>query len=245
MRTVTEPALSDALAGQASIFPQAQPGIKVPGSSTRRVVPKSSPGENRRYGGRTREGNEPLAGQFLSKPYTVELLIANERVVSLVAEFLDLNESDVGWNRKGRAFVFGPSYSRDDRRNNVWTFAEVRAQRETGKWRKLTSSQNAVWGKRLFIETGLLDPAPTESAPSDYVYAPAGRSLSRTQRVLARFRLLLGISGRPSVAFTGPFAADWCGIGRRQAYEAICSLERQRRIEQDGAHGRARLWRLK
>lgn len=103
--------------------------------------------------------SEPLVFLFMEPPFTLERLLQDEKVVSLAAEFLGLRDSEIGWNRKGYAFAFGPVTRRNP--NGIYTLPEMFAAKRDGL-RRLTSSENAVWGKRLFVEMGLIDPVPVE-----------------------------------------------------------------------------------
>ena len=61
-------------------------------------------------------------------------------------------------------------------RLGVWMLSEAMHQYRTGEWRRLTRSERAVWGKRLFVEMGLLDPT-TPVDESNYWYRWRVRSL--------------------------------------------------------------------
>jgi hypothetical protein len=119
----------------------------------------------------------------------------------------------------------------------------------TGELRELTPSENAVWGARLFIEMGLLDPVPVLplDAPSVMRSRVNGGRWTMTdvtwnrQRILNGFRWLAGIHwlffpGRPA-AYTRHYAASWCSVSLDTTYQAICWLERQgelRRVPMEG-----------
>jgi hypothetical protein len=193
-----------------------------------------------------------LAALFIDPPYTLDRLLKSESAVSLAAEFLGLHESDIGWNKKGAAFAFGPKSK--SHLNGVYMLGEMLYAKRTGEFRHLTPSEKAVWGTRLFVELGLLDPAPLSDSDQGYWFrwrvgegkwSVTDKTWTRF-RVLAGFRCLTGIHwlfvyGRP-VAFTRHHAARWCSIGVRTAYEAIAWLQRRWLIEHIRASKRAKLF---
>jgi hypothetical protein len=201
-----------------------------------------------------------VPGAGANRPYTLERLLRDENVVSLAAEFLGLRESEIGWNRKGYAFAWGPVTRKSP--NGIYTLPEMCAAKRDGL-RQLSSSENAVWGKRLFVEMGLIDPVPVQGHEGHWLrwrvrrheWATGKRLWAKWStdeqtwarlRVLAGFRLLVGISWldilHSPVTFTREFASRWCGIGKQAAYEATRQLEQDGEIEHVGEHKRAKLW---
>jgi hypothetical protein len=121
--------------------------------------------------------------------------------------------------------------------------AEMFAARKTGELRRLTKVENAVWGNRLFVEMGLIDSAPigVDDGKLWVRTRIRGGKWSISEKTWNRFRVLTGFYclagvhwltfyGRP-VAFTRHYAAQWCGVGVRTAYEALRWLERQKFLE--------------
>jgi hypothetical protein len=169
---------------------------------------------------------------------TLESLLADESAVLLAAEFLDLPPSRLGWGtEKGEPFVFGPKAPSHPK--GIYMLSEWFHVVRTDELRKLTPTENAVWGTRLFVEMGLLDPAPLPGVPSEGYWMRSrvkGGSWTMPEkewnhlRVLASFRCLAGIHwltfpGRP-VAFTRQYAAAWCGVPLWTTYGAIRDLTR-------------------
>jgi hypothetical protein len=114
---------------------------------------------------------------------------------------------------------------------------EVYASLLTGCEAQLPDPSLAVWRIRLWFAAGILE-RPTVPLP------PIPKDVRRTiQRVYEGFRLLMACKwtyapGTPTM-FSWRFAAGWCGLGERQAGEAIAWLLRHRVIRQAGTYHRA------
>lgn len=118
------------------------------------------------------------------------------------------------------------------------TLAEVRASRGAGRVVQLRGPTQSQWYRRVFHEAGVLLADPVTLAVPD--------GCSRLARHVADgFALLLALrdlrDGGPA-PYTRSFAAPWCGIGERQAGEAIIELVRAGVLVKAGRHGSLNLY---
>jgi hypothetical protein len=123
-----------------------------------------------------------------------------------------------------------------------FTLPEVRASLAYGQARWLEDGETWVWQMRLFIEAGIVPPAPVKARP-----LPPG--VRRTvYRLYEGFRLLLGCKwllkpGEPTT-FAWRFASAWCGVGERHIGEAMIWLLQHGYLRKVGAHRRTALFQL-
>jgi hypothetical protein len=104
----------------------------------------------------------------------------------------------------------------------VLTLPEVRAAQAYGEVRRLHGPEMATWRMRLLVEAGILR-AVAVGAPAMPADAPG-----YVHQVYGSFLYLLGCKwlyrhGAPT-AFSRGFASAWCGVGERQAGDAIQHL---------------------
>jgi len=100
-----------------------------------------------------------------------------------------------------------------------WTLAHVRAARGYKRLRgDLSQFELVSWWLRLAHEADLYWPEPVRCRT-------AVPELTCTQRkVLDGLRLLVRLRGGAPVAFARTFASAWCGVGVRQAGQAVRQL---------------------
>ena len=101
----------------------------------------------------------------------------------------------------------------------IFFLPEVYAAIHYKKVVELSKPEFTTWAIRLLVDLGLISPYPVNKKPLPKEAAPT------VKKVYEGFRLLLGCKwlyspGEPT-PFSWGFARAWCGVGRRQAGEAI------------------------
>ncbi len=124
--------------------------------------------------------------------------------------------------------------------HEFYTLTEVFASVRSGVVQKLAGPSHAVWGRRFLVEVFGLTPVPVKLPP-----LPADARAS-VRRVYEGLWLLFGVRwlgtpGAPApLAWT--FVARWCGVGERQAGEALGELSRVGVIRRVGTWKRTALY---
>ncbi len=123
-------------------------------------------------------------------------------------------------------------HSADGKSYQCYSLGEVRAALAYGEPRCLNRPEKAVWHLRLLAEAGIVSPVAVGDVP------PHLTGVAR--RVFEGFLLLLGLRwlcepGAPT-AFTRAFARAWCGVGERQAGDALRDLVRSGLLRVVDAH---------
>jgi hypothetical protein len=134
------------------------------------------------------------------------------------------------------------------------TLSEVFASLEYGYLRELAPSKSiskskphhlnkpefVIWQLRLLAETGIMTPCNIPAIPlPDYAPTAARKVYDGLIRLLSyKWRYS---PGEPT-AFSRHFASAWCGMGERQAGEAINLLKQMGYLVLAGKQGRTQLW---
>jgi len=123
-----------------------------------------------------------------------------------------------------------------------FTLVDVYMALQSGRVRRLRGPEHAVWSRRLQVELGLLQPVPVPFPP----LPDNARRRDVLRRAYEGIRLLFGVRWLGTHGAAAPlvwsFLSEWCGIGERQAGEAIHELLRLGVIHIAGKYRRLTLF---
>ncbi len=113
--------------------------------------------------------------------------------------------------------------------------AQAWAAKVSGRQRRLSGPELAVWKLDLLRAAGLIEPVPVDLPDLPEGASEAARTLRRRFAVLLGLRRLRGDGDDPA-PFTKRFAADWCGLSESTALRALGELLRAGVIVKAGEH---------
>ena len=99
----------------------------------------------------------------------------------------------------------------------------------------------AVWGVRLLVDAGIVKPAAVDLPPCPKLRKSVQQYYAGMKRLFEVRWAFAEHSGNP-IAMGRDFMADWCGLTKQQARDAIIDLLKADVIHTAGQHGRARLF---
>jgi hypothetical protein len=121
------------------------------------------------------------------------------------------------WDPKTGALKYHDWHARDG--EEWYLLADVRASLAFGRALWLGGPSLATWQLRLLVEAGVLQPYPVPA------HALPTRVRPTIRKVYEGFLFLLACkwwhTPHAVTTFTWRFAAAWCGVGTRQAGEAM------------------------
>jgi len=129
-------------------------------------------------------------------------------------------------------------------KQEFFTLAEVYASQHYNEVKSLNGPEQAVWGLRLLVDAGIIEPAKVELEPLPDGIKPA------VKKVYEGFKLLLGCkwlhSPNEPTAFTWKFASAWCNLSMQHLGKAMKELLSMGYIKEAGKmkSGRGRAMKL-
>jgi hypothetical protein len=107
--------------------------------------------------------------------------------------------------------------------------------------RKYGAVTFAVWGVRLLVDAGIVKPAAVDLPPCPNLRKSVKQYYAGMKRLFEVRWAFTEHSGNP-IAMGRDFMANWCGLTKQQARDAIIDLLKAGVIHTAGKHGRARLF---
>jgi hypothetical protein len=181
-----------------------------------------------------------------TEPYfTTPSLLRDEDLLDDIGSFLRVSAGTFIPGDDGTLMLWGPKNPLHPQ--GIYSLGDYHHGKKTQRWnRPLSKWERYLWAARLFVELEYLERAPIASIYEDYLYQ---RRLyegpPHAPVVLESFLLLVGVHwltypGQP-VMFTRSFAAEWCGVSMKQAYDSLRWLEAEGFIR-SGKRVRAKFW---
>lgn len=134
----------------------------------------------------------------------------------------DRHPSASVWSGTNGNYFYHDWHTKDG--EEIFLLAEVFAARVSGTVRHLSPIQRALWGRRLLVRAGVLRlagvviPSPPEGIRSSTRRAHEG--------ILELFGVRWQFAPGEAIPLSWRFVASWCGMGERQAGEAMHELLR-------------------